>query len=170
MTSQTACPWTLGGTAVSTVHLDSYLRLLDLLGIRDEEPLMLSQTSHTVDVSEAVRWRLGADFIGLWPGGDQCAGPAAHFCRRVGRPSRGAQVEEGGEFRDLEKIPLSRICPLDPCSDRYMLGPSSMIHLSRSKPHSCYQTRRLTDSTSSLYFCCFISFSSGCRLGAALLA
>ena len=55
----------LGGTGVSTIHLESYSRLLQFLGLPTDSPVMMSDTFRTVDISEQLRLRLGADFVGL---------------------------------------------------------------------------------------------------------
>jgi len=55
----------LGGTGVSSIHLESYSRLAQFLGLPYESPVLMSDAFRTVDISEQIRKRLNVDFVGL---------------------------------------------------------------------------------------------------------
>jgi uroporphyrinogen decarboxylase len=58
-------PMDLGATGVSSIHLESYSRLVQFLGLPCNSPVLMSDTFHTVDIAEQLRQRLGVDLVGL---------------------------------------------------------------------------------------------------------
>jgi uroporphyrinogen decarboxylase len=60
-------PMDLGGTGVSTIHLESYSRLLQFLELPPDGLALMSDTFQTAEIAAQVRERLGVDFVGLRP-------------------------------------------------------------------------------------------------------